>query len=356
MISDIDLLKATARREKCERMFYYADFVPAAYENAAKHFNLQEGEDLWKKLGFFRRGHLYPERKQAAAHDFSQYFADIAIPEGVSISDDGVLHLPGSMYHFTHLISPLRNIYDEGQLRAFPVYRNPNDYDFACLARQVEDSHKQGLVASAFVGRLFEAAWPYRGYENLLADMLAEPDVAEYFIGNEHKWNMRFAEEAAIAGCDLFCFGDDVGTQNGMTFSADLWRRMLKPKWAETFALIKRIKPDAVIWYHSCGNISDIIGDLIEIGLDILNPIQPECMDLHDIHKQYGDKLSFDGGISTQRIMPYGTPADVVRAVNELADLFGGGLILAPAHTIEPEVSAENIAAFVETAQKRCGM
>lgn len=355
MISDRDLLLATAARKREERLFFYADFAGACQDKVLKQYGADNINQLKRNLGFFMPTYVSPRRKKdAPKFDFSEYFADIDIPEGVKIDANGVLNLPGSTHHFTHTISPLRDVFDFDEILKFPIVKKAEYYDFSGLEERVQQIHKDGSVACAWIGRLFEDSWPIRGYENMLADMIAEPEIAEYFLDIEFNWNIEFATKAAQAGVDLLYFGDDVGNQNGMTFSADLWRKMLKPRWDKIYSAAKKINPNIVIWYHSCGDVTDIIGDLIDVGVDILNPIQPECMDIYTIQKKYGDKLSFDGGLGTQKLMPFGTPEEVAAEVKNLVEVFGknGGFILSPAHILEPEVPIENIDAFIKTAQK----
>ncbi|MGI5894713.1 MAG: uroporphyrinogen decarboxylase family protein [Candidatus Merdivicinus sp.] len=357
MINDRDLLRATARRERQEQLLYYASFAGTAKDTALNGYHVADYQEFVDKTGIFCPCYVYPKRKSdAPVFDYSKYYTDIEIPEGVKIGEDGTLNMPGSTFHFTHLISPLRNIYELEEIKKFPIFKNPDYYDFSGLQADVERIHQQGKVAAAWVGRFFETSWALRGYENLLADMIVDPEIAEYFFQNELRWNLKFATEAAKAGVDALYFGDDVGSQKAMTFSADLWRKLIKEKWRTVWNEVKKINPDIVIWYHSCGNIFDIIGDLIEVGLDILNPIQPECMDIYEIYRKYGDKLSFDGGLSTQKNFPFGTPQSIIQETETLINVFGknGGIIVAPAHDLEPEVPFENIKAFIDTCKRMC--
>lgn len=357
MISDRDLLLATAQRKREERLLYYVHFVGAAQDAYLQHAGYESPEQMTQELGFFSPASVGPVRRpDAPVFDYSAYFADVEFPPGVAVSEDGVLHMPGSTHHFTHLISPLRNVYDFEEILKFPIFKRKEYYDFSTLREQVQQLGKNGRVVHTLMCRLFETSWPFRGYENMLADMLAQPEIAEYFLDIELDWNLEYTAQAARAGVDMLSFGDDVGSQTGMTFSAQLWRSMIKPRWAKIFAQAKQIKPDIVLWYHSCGNVTDIIPDLIEIGLDILNPIQPECMDIYEIQRKYGEHLSFDGGIGTQSVLPFGTPQQVAAQTERLVETFGanGGLILSPSHVIEPEVPAENLDAFVQTALRVC--
>jgi len=139
-----------------------------------------------------------------------------------------------------------------------------------------------------------------------------------------------------------------------MMFSLDIWRYFQKDRWAKIYQEIRKINPNIKVWYHSDGNVSDIIGELIEIGVDILNPVQPECLDPFEVKKKYGKNIVIDGAIGTQTVLPFGTPDDVKKAVREAAEILGadGGYILSPSHVIEPEVPIENIRAFIDTAKE----
>jgi len=129
---------------------------------------------------------------------------------------------------------------------------------------------------------------------------------------------------------------------------------MMKPRWASIYAAAKEINPDIQIWYHSDGNITEIIPELIEIGVTILNPVQPECLDPLMVKQKYGDKLVIDGTIGTQTTMPFGSPDDIRKTVVQRIETLGtdGALILSPTHTLEPEVPLENIRAFIEMCGK----
>lgn len=142
--------------------------------------------------------------------------------------------------------------------------------------------------------------------------------------------------------------------QTGMLIGAHTWREFLKPRLAKIIMAAKEMKPDLPIFYHSCGNPGDIIPDLIEIGVTILNPIQPECFDLQYMKDTYGDKLAFWGGISAQTDLSFGTPQQVKAEVKHCIELLGkgGGYLAGSNHMIEPEVPWENLMAFFEAVEE----
>jgi uroporphyrinogen-III decarboxylase len=145
--------------------------------------------------------------------------------------------------------------------------------------------------------------------------------------------------------------GDDVGMQTGMLMSPKVWRRFLKPKMAHFIASLKTIHPQVKVAYHSDGNVSAIIPDLIEIGLDVLNPIQPACMDPAELKRKYGDKLCFWGSMDEQYTLPFGTAEDVRGQVLTRLKTIGqdGGLVIGPTHHVQLDTPMDNFWAMVNT-------
>ena len=137
-------------------------------------------------------------------------------------------------------------------------------------------------------------------------------------------------------------------------FSPDTWRKLIHSRWEKIWRAVKEIRPEVCIWYHSDGNIEAIAPELVVAGLDILNPVQPECVDADAIRHRFGKRLTFDGCIGTQSTMPWGTPDEVRARVKEVIDKYGrnGGLIIAPTHVLEPEVPLENIDALFDACRE----
>jgi uroporphyrinogen decarboxylase len=350
-----ELFHATVEHRQADGLLFYADFTDDLQARVRARFGIPRGEDSRDFFGMFRPFGVSPRRgAPAAAHDFSAYYADIDIPAGGRINSEGVLRLPGSMYHFTRLISPLRNAAALTELEAFPwEFLDPANYSAAHMAREAADLQARGRAVFTWVGRFYEDAWQYRGYEELLMDMHADPDMAEFIFDKLFAMNMFRAVAAAQAGVDYITSGDDVASQKALMFSPETWRRYQKSRWAEIYQAAKRIHPNIKIWYHSDGDVTAIVDELVEIGVDILNPVQPECMDPAALKKRYGNRLTIDGAIGTQSTMPFGTPGELRRAVTQAVETLGagGGYILAPSHILEPEVPIANIEAFIETAQ-----
>jgi uroporphyrinogen decarboxylase len=176
-------------------------------------------------------------------------------------------------------------------------------------------------------------------------------------VGN---WLLDWFTERSITDMRTFCameevevigLGDDIGMQTGMMMSVPFWRQHFKPRLARVIDTIRELRGDSVlIRYHSDGDITDVIPDLLELGVDILNPVQPECMDVPGILRRYRDRCAFWGMIGTQSTLPHGSPADVRAVLHQLADLAREGvrLVASPTHVVEPDVPWENVEALDE--------
>ncbi len=201
---------------------------------------------------------------------------------------------------------------------------------------------------------LFEMVCRIRGMEKAILDLAASPELAGTMLEQAAVFSLRIAK----AACDRFPLdwlwtGDDVGGQQAMIMSPECWRDMIRPHLTE----IIDVGRSRGLWtaYHSCGSIRPIIPDLIEMGLDVLNPIQCNCpgMDPLELKKEFGAELSFMGGVDTQNLLPNGTADEVYRETMRLLEGMtadGGGYILAASHAVPPETPLENIFAMYKAA------
>lgn len=225
-----------------------------------------------------------------------------------------------------------------------------NFFDGIKAAR--ENSDKYFLVR--IYGSHFEKANGARGIENFLADMAGEPEFARKLLNKIIEQNMVMLENALTAPeIDGVLLGSDWGSQIDLLMSPATWEEMIRPGEAREYELVRAYGKD--VWVHSCGCIEKVIPSLIEMGLDVLNPVQPEAMDLAKLKKDYGDKLAFWGGISTQDTLPYGTPDEVKEETRRVRDMMSrnGGYILSPAQSIQGDVPVENILALLEVAREK---
>lgn len=206
-------------------------------------------------------------------------------------------------------------------------------------------------IVGVTVTTIFECAWALRGYERLLTDFALNPELAERILNIPYRYHLAAAKKLTQMGVDMIWIGDDVGAQHAMLISPKMWRKFLKPRLANLIAELKDINPQVKVAYHSDGTIYPIIPDLIEIGLDVLNPIQPACMDPVQLKDDFGDKLCFWGSIDEQHTLPFGSAGDVHNEVLTRLETLGknGGLILGPTHHVQLDTPMENFWAMVNT-------
>ncbi len=284
--------------------------------------------------------------------DYSRYFTEL--PEGAIIDEWGVAHKLGSFKHFSKMIHPMESFTTPEEVWSFPLPDILADYRWEGFEDRVRKVKEEGFAAMFSAVQIFEPAWYLRGMENLLIDMMTDEEMATACIERITRIQEGFCAKLAKAGIDIIVYGDDVGTQKSLMMSIDLWRKFIRHVTIRVIKAAKDINPDVICYYHSDGVINDIIPELIEIGVDVLNPVQPECMDPVEIKRLYGDRLSFWGTVGTQTTMPFGTSEDVENNVKHMIETVGkgGGLVIAPTHLLEPEVPWENILAFVEAVKK----
>lgn len=268
----------------------------------------------------------------------------------------GVLGAPGPTAHFQEMLHPMAKFTSVEQIQTYPWPDFLADYRWADAAARVAAIRARDRVCAAFMEMtIFEIAWYLRGLETFLMDLMTGEPLATALLDHLTELRVGMAQRYAAAGVDVLMLGDDVATQLNMMIRPAVWRAELKPRLARVIAAAKEVKPDLLIFYHGDGNMDAIVPELVEIGVQILNPVQPECMNPATMKQKYGDQLAFWGCVGTQTTMPFGTPAEVKRTVRELIATVGegGGLFLAPTHTLEPDVPWENVEAFVEAAREQ---
>lgn len=197
---------------------------------------------------------------------------------------------------------------------------------------------------------LFERSWNLRGFENALMDAITEPDFYEEMVDRLMNLYLAFVDYTLDLPVDAIMFGDDWGDQRGVILGPDRWRKFIKPKWAKIYDAVHA--GGKLVITHCCGSVADIMPDIIEIGVDVLESVQPEAegMNPYELKKKWGDKITFWGGLGSQSTIAFGTPKEIKDEVAGLCSEMGrgGGYILAPAKGLQPETSIENAVAVVE--------
>lgn len=299
--------------------------------------------------------HFAPPTQHA---DFSPYFPE-GMPQlpndpGWEVGEWGVGVVPGSLLHFVHIEHPMLGLSDVSELRRypFPDFTRPDRHSH--LEAEVSKLHNRGLFVIGFMEwTIFEIAWHMRGMDNLFSDLLFNTDFAEYLLEQITERRCFQARRYAEAGVDLLKIGDDVGTQRSMLMSPDMYREWFRPRYARVIAAAREVNPSVDVCYHSDGNCWDIIPDLIKAGVTVLNPVQPECLDIAAVKREFGSDLAFWGGIGTQTTMPFESADEVQLTVRRTIDTLGPtGYFPCPTHVLEPEVPLANVEAYLRAVEE----
>jgi uroporphyrinogen decarboxylase len=246
--------------------------------------------------------------------------------------------------------SPIGPCINDPDLSGY-IFPDPSaEYRFEDLAQWC--SENQDNFTIIWIGDLWERATFMRGMEHILLDIAMHPQfvkdllrgIADYILASLDILVSRFE-------FDGIALSDDYGTQHGLMMSPDMWREFIQPYLSEIYAKAKT--NGRTIFHHTCGDVSMIIPDMIELGLDILHPVQPEAMDPFALKKEFGKDLTLCGGVPTQTLLPYGTPDEVRAEVMKLKTHMGanGGYILEPGITLQADIPIENMAAMIDEAR-----
>ena len=314
---------------------YHLDFTKAEYEKVKSYFH---DPDFYEKTGC----HLLYDQYSGFPTELSDrpgHFRDDfgVVWNRIIDKDIGVVEQP-FVCSLNHYQFPEVHL-DEAKLR--------KQYDFLI-------QNRGDRFTFAGIGfSMFERAWSLCGMENLLMGMLINPEEVEQLLDDICTYNMRIIDIAMEYDFDGFYFGDDWGQQKGLIMGANHWRHFIKPHMAKMYMRVK--KHGKYVLQHSCGDIHEIFPDLIEIGLDCYQTFQPEIYNVEAIKREFGEKLTFWGGISTQRLLPFATSEEVKAETHRMIQIMGkdGGYIAAPTHAVPGDVPPENIAAMLEVFQNQ---
>jgi uroporphyrinogen decarboxylase len=233
------------------------------------------------------------------------------------------------------------------------TFPSPEDFyrpDWKEQAHQTIAANPNSFIVGNLGWGLFERSWNLRSFENILMDAIEAPDFFDEALDRLMNLYLAFVEYTADLPVDGILFGDDWGDQRGIIIGPKRWRKFLKPRWAKIYAAVHR--HGKIVMHHSCGSVADIMPDLIEIGMDVLESVQPEAagMNPYELKRHWGDKICFWGALGSQSILPFGTPDEIKAEVRRLKAEVGrnGGYILAPAKPLQPETPTENAVAALE--------
>lgn len=249
---------------------------------------------------------------------------------------------------------------DVGIIAGYPLeedelgdYRFPVvDKEFASgICDQLEGDNGEHFTMFSITMGFFERSWSLRGMENIMIDMCINEPFTYQIYEKILEHHLELLDTVLDRDFDAVYFGDDWGQQRGSIMGPNMWRKYIKPGFQEMFEKVKSKGKKIVL--HSCGDIEEFFPDLIHMGLDVYNTVQPEIYDLKKIKQEYGKDLTFYGGISTQQFLPFATADEVKEKTKEILDIMfrDGGYILSPTHTATPDIPAENLVAMIEAAK-----
>ena len=265
-------------------------------------------------------------------------------------------------WSYKHLLqSPLAGMTTVAEIERHP-WPTADQWDYSGVRAACQAIRQAGFAVVAGADRLdrtaqFKPAMYLRGTEQFLSDLMLDPPVAECILEHISAYYLEYNRrlfEAAGGAIDIFFMGDDMGTQASLWVSPDLYRRFFKRRFAAYCSLAHKYGIKAM--YHTCGNVTPLVGEFVDAGLDILQSLQPQAIgeQLAWLKREYGDRLAFQGGIDIQEVLPKGTPRDVAEHVRDRAAILapGGGYIFGTAHNVLPDVPVENVLALIEAYQQ----
>lgn len=352
----------TIKREKVDRVPLYGDFHPIVWKKIKGYYETDDDEVVRKNLGIdFRMIFMDPSlefKKRAMPSPVDLWDIGegrdnwtICLTNNVFEDEWGVRRQPttsGQVWKYIrHPLSKVQSL-DE---YTFPDIESPGRFN---EAKKHIKMYKHEYIISSEMWNFFKHAWELRGFENFLSDLYTNPSFVNELLDKLLEFKIKQARKLVEIGVDIIEVAGDIGMQNSMMLSPKLWRKYFKPRLRELVQKTKRIRDDVYFLFHSDGYIKPVISDIIEISFDILDPIQPECMDPIEIKKLYGDKITLRGTISMQRTLPFGKVEDVKKEVIRRIENCGkrGGFILAPSNTVMPDDPIENILTLYETAKE----
>ncbi len=349
----------TLGRKEPDRPPVFATLTPQAAENLSRSINVPYEPPIDSLLST-RISHV--DLLTKLGNDFVAIAA--TYPEGgetIKRSDGHLVNEWGMVFKDTGLYSEFIEYPMGGIKTKAEVFEYPFPDPFAAgrfdMARQTVDKFKKNyVIIGDLETSIFETAWYLVGLEKFLMDLMLSEEYLPPLLDRIMQINTKIGEELIRIGAEIIWCGDDFGMQHGMIMDPETWRYWFKPRIREMFESFRKVNPEIKIAWHSCGSIVPIIPDFIELGLDILNPIQPRAKDMTPefLKREYGKDLIFFGGIDVQELLPFKSPDEIRSDITRKCQILGkgGGYIAAPAHNIQPDTPVENVFAMYDAIIK----
>ena len=340
-----------------------------AQQALRRHLGLQGGEDVFRQF-WLQTVELDPRLNEILGGDVAAFGTgkpdawNMDLDEATGIFHDewgAAYRMPPGGFCYDYHDHPLKNATTTAELTAYhwPDPLDPGRYrGLRARVERVRDAGTQAIMQTIAPAGSWEHSWTLRGPQQALMDIVAERELYEEILDRTVAFQMAQWERTLDEVGDLIdiaVLNDDLGTTKGPMMAPPLWRELFKPRMARLTSLIRR-KAKVKIYLHTCGSVHAFLPDLIEVGIDIINPVQTDCKDMEParLKREFGRRLAFWGGGCPTTVMEFGTPADVRAHAREAIGHFapGGGFVFASIHNITAHVPPENIVALLETARE----
>mgnify|MGYP006275933603 CR=1 FL=1 len=251
---------------------------------------------------------------------------------------------------------PLEDVESAADVAAFDF---PDPYApgrFEMAKKDIERFGDSHFVIGEVEITIFELAWHMTGMEKYLIGLAGEEDWIEALSDKIEAWSFGLAEQLVDLGVDAVWFGEDLGTQQSMLISPDMWRRMFRPRYERLIKRLREKRSDLIIIMHSDGAVAPLLEDFIDMGIDVYNPVQPNVpgSDPQELQDKYGGRIAFFGGIDQQELLPSGDHQAIAAEMQRRAKILGegGGYVMAPAHVVQADVSPETVEHMCRVAKE----
>jgi Uroporphyrinogen-III decarboxylase len=357
MMKHRDRVLAALNHEEADRPPFQATFTPEFADHLRAYFNLPPqftephhrqwyGYELEKLTG--------QDIFQASAGWVTNYYlSDKPYTDdwGIKWKIDRYSTPHGEGFYTNMEKAPLADEAPDMDRYKAPDPNKPGMYDH--VERLVREYKDEYYIIGRVHCTVFELAWALRGFENLLMDFYLDPGLANRILDITSEYHLEVAKNLARRGVDMIWLGDDFGAQTNLMISLETWKMFFKERYARICSAVKSINPDIKVAFHSDGCVYNIIPELIDAGVDVLNPIQTECMDPEVLKKRFGDNICFFGGIGVQSTLPMGTKDDIMKEYLWLKSTLGkgGGWICAPTHHVQLDTPVENFIDLVKASR-----
>jgi uroporphyrinogen decarboxylase len=347
---------ATINREPIDRLPIDFSATAMMQDRLIRDLNTGTAANLHKRLGV-DISEVAPSPKPGPFGGYYGHTFTRQVDEGRFVDNWGITwqrsEVKSGDVFYDVVGSPLSVAETVGEVDDFPWPDPADDWDFTTIKRQAEACGDLAVCAASHA--VFDDAWRMRELARFMMDLAINPEIAHALLRKVCDYWLTYARlllESGGGRIDLMWTKDDLGTQNGLFISPDACREFVMPLIRERVDLFKRYGAKAMM--HSCGGIYPVIRDIVECGVDVLNPIQPKAhgMDRRKIKAEFGDRLCFHGSVDQQSILVFGSVQDVIAETRECLAVLGagGGYMVAPSHAFETDIPTENVVAMYDTA------